>query len=76
MKYIGFLDNLVKDMGRETEPQSEDSRHDASDPKLKEERHDIVKLPCEGHTNFCRPSVDEVDTTKHNSSAVSIFDSP
>jgi len=75
MKYIGFLDNLLKDMGDETEPQNKDSRHDASDPKFKEEKHEIEKLPCEGHTNYCRASMDEMDTNKHDSSTVSIFDS-
>lgn len=76
MKYIGFLDNLLKDMGDESEPQNTDSRQDVSDPKLKEERHEIEKLSCEGNTNFCRSSMDEMDTNKHDSSAVSIFDSP
>lgn len=75
MKYIGFLDNLLKDMGDETEPQNKDSRHDASDPKFKEEKREIEKLPCEGHTNYCRSSMDEMDTNKHDSTTVSIFDS-
>lgn len=77
MKYIGFLDNLLKDMGDKTEPQSQDSGEDVSDPKLKEERHEIEKLPCEGHTNFSLSSMDEIHTNKPDSvNPGSIFDSP
>lgn len=77
MKYIGFLDNLVKDMGdKSSEPQSQESCEDISDQKLKEERHDIEKLACEGHTNFSLASMDGIPANKsHSASAGSIFDS-
>ena len=75
MKYIKFLDNLVQDTGDDSEPQSQDSREDVSCEKLKEERHDIEKLPgCEELANYSLSSMDEMNTKKLDSSAGSIFD--
>ena len=77
MKYIKFLDNLVQDTGVDSEPQSQDSREDVSSEKLKEERHDIEKLPCEELANYSLSSMDEMHTKKVkklDSSAGSIFD--
>ncbi|XP_078353109.1 uncharacterized protein LOC144637893 [Oculina patagonica] len=77
MKYIGFLDNLLQDMDDKTESQSQDPRKDVSDSNLKEERHEIEKLTCEGHTNFSLPSMDEMHINKPESvNSGSIFDSP
>ena len=73
MKYIKFLDNLLQDMGDDSEPQSRDSREDVPE-KLKEERHDTEKLPCEELTNHSLSSMDEIHTNKLDSSAGSIFD--
>lgn len=76
MKYIGFLDDLLKDMNEDESEQSQDSRNDISDPKLKEERHDIEQLSCEGQTNFSLPLMEELDANKIDCSAESLFDSP
>lgn len=74
MKYIKFLDNLVQDTADDSKPQSQDSREDVSSEKLKEERHDIEKLPCEELANYSLSSMDEMNTKKLDSSSGSIFD--
>lgn len=73
MKYIRFLDDLLKDMGENSE-KNQDSREDVSDRKFKEERRDNEQLPCEGQTNCSLSLMDGMDASTIDSSAASIFD--
>lgn len=70
MKYIRFLDDLVKDMSNVNAKEQ-----DTFDAKLKEERHEIEQLSCEGQSNFPSLLMEE-DTKPLASNAASIFDSP
>lgn len=75
MKYIGFLDNLFKDMGDEIEwLYSIDLCQDIFDLKFKEEKYEIEKLFCEGYINFCCLLMDEMNISKYDLSIVVIFD--
>ena len=72
MKYIRFLDDLVKD----TSDESEKEKHDSEDADLKKERQEIEQLSCEGQTNFDHSLMADANLKTLPSCAESIFDSP
>ena len=69
MKYIRFLDDLVKDMSK-----ANDNAQDVSDAKFKAEKHGIEHLCCEGKSNLSLSFMEE-DAKTLASNAGSIFDS-
>lgn len=76
MKYIRFLDDLVKDMSAESNKKKHDS-HENCDVGLKKERVELEQLPCEGYQKSCDLSLtDDANSENLPSSADLIFDSP
>lgn len=73
MKYIRFLDDLLKDMG-DNSKQNQDSREDVTDRKLKEERRENVQLHCKRQTNSSLSLMEGMETNVIDSSVPSIFD--
>lgn len=73
MKYIRFLDDLLKDMG-DNSKQNQDSREDVSDTKLKEERREKGQLHCKRQTNCSLSLMEGMETNVIDSNAPSIFD--
>ena len=76
MKYIRFLDDLVKDMSVESNKEKHDS-HENCDVGLKKERSELEQLPSEGYQTSCDLSLtDDANSENLPSSADLIFDSP
>ena len=75
MKYIRFLDDLVKDMGNENDKEKQDSCGDIAEVSLKEERQENEQLSCEGQTNFSLSLMEDAATKTLGASSASIFDS-
>ena len=71
MKYIQFLDKLLRDMNNNDTIQKEVTTEQFGDTRKGNELS-----PCEGQSNFSLPLLEKMDENDNLSSAASIFDSP
>lgn len=76
VKYIRFLDDLVKDMSNVNEENQVSCDGLTGAKLLKEEEHEIEQLSCEGQSNFSLSSMEEADTETLGTNAASIFELP